>query len=299
MVYVGHGTDDGIQYRSGFVSSVRLAVDLKSSAASSIYILACKSGGLTDKEELGRIVAFRGIVDAEIGALAVATRINLSKGLAQQAEATFALLIAAFESKLFQLTPFLPLRYDRGGGGGGSGGGTSGPYLSSAEVNHFLAVLVISVAVAMLSAYAIYHFSAHFAAGATQAVYLADLSWKALGRALLTAIAVNGATAASVAINTSFGGIGNMATLFAPVVANAVDIAVNRMNIIEWIFFIELIAIETLLIIISCGYGLAARVALAAVIAVVNAAVIGTADYYDSDGTPCGTVMEAISQIFG
>ncbi|MFX1481831.1 MAG: hypothetical protein ACFFCP_01435 [Promethearchaeota archaeon] len=301
IIFVGHGSEDGISSKSGLVRDTSIAQDIRSTSASNIYVLACNSGGLADQEGLEGLISFRGFIDAELGALAIATRINLSRGLAKQADDTFNLLINVFTSKLFGRSPYLPLRIIDGGGGGGGGGGSSPPptghYLSAAELNNFIATLIISNIIALICASAVYFLSAHFAAAASESVVIIDVSWRTLLKSLLIYIAIYGATSAGAAINTIFGGVTNLAFALAAAVSNAVNIAISRMNPVEWLVFIGLTALEIIAIILTAGVALEARLAVAAVVATVNACIIGVADYSDSDGTPCMSLLEAISQL--
>jgi hypothetical protein len=124
-------------------------------------------------------------------------------------------------------------------------------------------------------------------------------TYRELFQTVLVLYAINlGRMTITTAINQIFGSPDNMAWALLTTVQSTVSIAISKMNPIEWMIFIGLTALETILLIIAGGYGFVARIAGAIIVASLNAAVVGVADYFDSNGTPCMSVFAAISQLF-
>jgi len=281
IVFIGHGDENGIRNRGDIISSEEFGPQVQSCIARDVYVLSCFAGGLTEQADLDRSVTFSGVIDAEMGALAIAIRVLLSKGKIDRADSAFDRFVDVLEERIENPDTFLPLAY-----------------LSNAELYNFIATLAIGIVIGIISASAVFALSQHFAPAATEAAAVINITYRELFRSLLVAIAINGASAASTFINSIFGGVYSMAIALETVVWNTVNIAINRMNFFEWLLFIALTALEVILIILTGGYGLVARIAAATLIATMNAAIIAIADYSDNNGTPCMSVLEAISQIF-
>lgn len=292
IIYVGHGSGDAIAGNLASADSLRINAEIKSSIASTIYLLSCNSADISDSIDSTKVKGFNQAIDAHIGAGVIAVRVLLEFGLLDKAASAFSNLLEIAQLKISGAIPFLPLYMLDPGGGGSS----SGPYLSIAERNNFLAVLIIGILIAVIGTAAIAAISSKFASGASSAAAAASSSVKSATKTIITKIATAGGTSISTIITAMFGGFLAFATAFGPTVKHAFDIAKNNMNVGEWIIFTGLVIGEILAVVLTGGQALWVRIAASAGVALVNAGIIGTTDYFDSDGTPCKSVMQAISQ---
>ncbi|MHA1772274.1 MAG: hypothetical protein ACTSYL_00735 [Candidatus Thorarchaeota archaeon] len=304
LILVGHGTDKGVAYHGRIINTKTIARDIGQSVAQNYYILACHSEKIASHTNLVNVVAFKGIVDAEIGALTVATVIRLRKGQIDLAFNVFDKLTSTLRAKYSGESTFMPLHVDDGTGSGGGGGSSPPPpptyngFFSEAEKNHFIAILLIGAAASIICTSAVYLLGKKFAPAAEEAV--SEISATTKDKIVQVLIRVGKySTPANTAINTIFGSLFVLAMALSDAVSKCVSIAINNMNLAEWALFISLTALETLAIILSAGEALAVRIVVGITVAVANADIIGWADYMDSDGNPCGSVLEAISQLYG
>ena len=275
MVFVGHGSEDGI----GKANALTIIQDIKNSPASHIYLLACGSNEIAKINPSLGIIGFGPAVDAEIGAMAIALRMAMNLRLVEKIDSMFDRFIDIAGCKIKGLIPILPL------------------YYSDAERDNFFQILLISIGLSVIGTLAFHYLGPHFSFAASAAVNGAQTGLKAAIRRAVVYIATHGGIGATnAAITIAFGGVMTFATQMGPVFVTFMNIAINRMSYWDWCLYIALTIGEIAFIVLTASLALWYRIAAGIAIAMINTAVIGLADYADPDGVPCTSVFEAISQ---
>ena len=295
VVYVAHGTEEGLNARGAFVDSASVITEINVLCASSVFLLACESGAIAELDESGRTFGYKTQIDAELAAMDIAIRVALSFGNIEAALTTYDRFITLVGQKFTGQRPIIPLRII---GGGGGGGGSSGPSLSQAELINaayifgtgcFFAFIGIGIAAAL---------GKIGGAIASRFSKLSQVSGP-LGNLLsmLKSGAKSGISSLQGLINVIFGGIPAMAATWLGITVDALAIWISRMNIFEWAYFLTLTSLEVILLILTAGMSALIRLEAGIFIAAMNALVIAISDYHDSNDVPCQSVFEAASQL--
>ncbi|MCF2137164.1 MAG: hypothetical protein K9W43_07945 [Candidatus Thorarchaeota archaeon] len=299
MVFVGHGSEQGIQYHHSLIPAKMIDHETKTNAAKNYYILSCNSASMLS-DHRRNVKGFASAIDAEIGALIVSIYINADQRTGANFDKTFEKALALLSSKIDGESPYLPLAtyLDPGSGGGGSGGsGGSTSYFSAAEKENFYRTLIVSVIFAVIGTVAFHYAGKFFARGASESKVV-EASGKTLGKMFTTVIkelVKKGASAAGKIITAVFGGFMSLAKTLVSSVKDAWYIATHKMNAKEWAIFTALVLAEIALAFATGGSSLAVKISASVGVALVNVAIIGITDYKDSDGTPCKSIFQAIS----
>ncbi|MFW9768254.1 MAG: hypothetical protein ACFFF9_16475 [Candidatus Thorarchaeota archaeon] len=277
MVYVGHGTGDSI----GNADARQIILDIKTSPAPYTYLLSCGSNEIANIELSRNIVGFGQVIDADMGALVVALRIAVDFHMVEKVESIFDQFLEIARGKISGQIPILPLAY-----------------FSNAERDHFLGALLLSIGIAILGPIVFSALAQRFSLAAAAAANTAATGVKAAIKRLVIYFATHGGVGSVMTgINILFGGVFAFATQLGPTFVTFINIAVNSMNIFEWMIWIALTAVEIAVIVLTATAALWIRIAASLGIALFNVGAIGWTDYWDANGTPCGSLLEAISQL--
>jgi hypothetical protein len=113
-----------------------------------------------------------------------------------------------------------------------------------------------------------------------------------------TAIGPAGIGSLLALVNAIFGGFLSFASSWLSTSVEIVSSWIASMDIGEWAFALTLTALEVFVVILTCGAEALIRLEAGIAIAATNSAVIAISDYYDADGVPCQSLMEAVSQFY-
>ncbi|MHA1582355.1 MAG: hypothetical protein ACTSYM_07685 [Candidatus Baldrarchaeia archaeon] len=115
VIYIGHGGEKGI-HSNKLVTWNQLRNLIETTPAKHSYILACNSYQVA--EEIDRddreVIGFKGVVDAELGALAVVALISWKTGNQKVFQEAFTTLLNKFFKKLTKIEKTIPLFYMKG-----------------------------------------------------------------------------------------------------------------------------------------------------------------------------------------
>jgi hypothetical protein len=136
VIWVGHGSQQSINTEQGPLTWKAFATQI-SSAPSKDVVLACNSASILNYTLTGQVaMAFRGEVDAELGALVVAYRLTGNKAVLPE-------FLSVAEGLLRGEAKLMPLMIV--GGGGGSGGSGSSSSTELEEITLLVNVVIDSV----------------------------------------------------------------------------------------------------------------------------------------------------------
>ncbi|MHA1636788.1 MAG: hypothetical protein ACTSUO_07305 [Candidatus Thorarchaeota archaeon] len=293
MIFVGHGSDQGIENGNKIVSVDQMECELKTCASPKIIILACDSEIIAAQDESGRTFGFSSVIDAELAALETAIRINIFQGDVDEAFAIFERYVDVAMLKISGSSNIIPLAFVMDPG---DGGGTPGPYFSDAElwsaIKNFVIGCVfaligfgISVGMDKLSA-SISSSVCYYTVGPTQTSKM---------KLVFNFIKDYGIPTIGTAVDNIYGGWGEMAQAWLGITVDAISDWTSSMSVGEWAIFIGITALQILIVILTAGSSAAVQLAVGIGFAAISAGTIAIADALDPDGTPCQTVLQAIS----
>ncbi len=302
MIVVGHGDGEGFRYNNREISGDTLLTELLATPSQGVYLLSCSSAAIAKNDDSGRTFGFSHPVDASLAAAEIAIRVNIAYGLIGAAIDGLGRFSSILQSKLSGESPISALMPIDEGGGGGSGGGTTPPapqpYFSSAELFNCAVIFLVGCGFALVGVgiSAVTHklataIGGRLAALSTSSGILAQLYQ------FFKAVVPAGASSILTVVNAMFGGLFNLATLWAGTTVLAIGDWIASMDLVEWAIFLTLTALEVVLIILTLGAEVPIRLAAGIGIAAANSAIIAISDGMDTDGTPCQSFMQAVSQL--
>jgi hypothetical protein len=297
VILVGHGNEDGIYKGNTLVRTNTLINELSMTPAPKIYLVACNSRAVANQDVSRRTFGFPYAIDAELAALEIVIRVQASHNMASSAMQTYCTLLDVLNSKISNEQSIMPLMpIDDGGGGPPS---PPQPYLSTAEMFNCALIFAWGCVFALVG---VGVSAATTKLGNAIGARLGSLSASSgiLGQLynFFTAIGPAGIGSLLALVNATFGGFLSFASSWLSTSVEIVSSWIASMDIGEWAFFLTLTALEVFVVILTCGAEALIRLEAGIAIAATNSAVIAISDYYDADGVPCQSLMEAVSQFY-
>ncbi len=294
MIYVGHGSDQGIQDGRSIVSAERMSYEMQSCPSSKIIILACDSAEIAAQDKLGRAYGFGSVVDAELAALEAVIRLNVFQLHIDSAFEALERYLNVAEKKVSGERMLLPLVTVLDPGDGGGTTPPPSPYFSSAELWNAIRIFAIGAIFALVGfgiscaidklGDSIARKICYYTVGATQTSKIS---------AVFSFIKSAGIGAIGQAVTNVYGGYLNMAKAWLNIVVDTLDDWIDSLSVGEWAIFIGICALELVVIILTAGAEAETRLYVGIGLAAVTAGTIAIADALDSDSTPCQSLLQA------
>jgi hypothetical protein len=295
VVFVGHGTENGILYGNALVKSSDIALDIENSLASHVYLLACGSDAIAKIEQSGRVTGFGPIVEAEVGALCISILITMKAGLLTSFSDPINRLFNLINDKISGVIPIFPLRIIGEDPPPSTPPPVSTMYFSDAEIWSAWYILALSLfwtAVGVGASVAIGKLTSSLT---TTASRLSGPIWDLIKQFFGT-LGRYGAASASTAVNAAFGGLPQLFSYIGDITSGTLSLWISKMDIVEWSLFLLIVGMEMIVIILTAGCEWYVRLAVGWIFSIMNVALIAVKDSSDPDGIPCSSLLEAFSE---